>query len=420
MIYLPRAMNHVAKAVSLSALDTAKSSHSKGIPFNKPFVTGNELVYLTRLVDEGEIGSDGRYTLACARLLKERFQLPDTLMVPSATAALEMAATLCGLNEGDEAIMPSFTFTSTANAVVLRGAKPVFVDIRPDTLNIDERLVEQHITSRTKAIFPVHYGGVSCEMDTLMYIARRHRLLLVEDAAQAVNARYKGAACGSIGDLGAYSFHGTKDYSCGEGGALCINSPGLIKRAEVLRDKGTDRARFLRAEVDKYTWSGVGSSYVPSELSSAYLLAQLEMMDVIKAMRQRVYERYREMLAPFEARELLALPQVPPECETNFHMFYVLLPSQDSRDKLLAHFRQDRIQACFHYVPLHLSPMGRCLGYSPGDFPRTEDLSGRLIRLPFFAELTEEDQLAVTESLARFFFKVRHIPSRRMPQRAAG
>ncbi|MEO8050212.1 MAG: dTDP-4-amino-4,6-dideoxygalactose transaminase [Acidobacteriota bacterium] len=380
-----------------------RSTVLRPIPFSKPYIAGNELKYLAQAVATGEIGSDGRYTQACAQLLKQRLNIPQVLMVSSGTAALEMAAMLCGLAEGDEVILPSFTFTSTANAIMRTGAKPVFVDIREDTLNLDESLVEARITRNTKAIFPIHYAGVSCEMDSLMDLARRHDLLVVEDAAQAVNSSFKGRACGSIGALGAFSFHSTKNYSCGEGGALCISAPEFAARAEVIRDKGTNRAKFLRSEVDKYTWVDVGSSYLPSELSSAYLLAQLEMMDCIKFKRQTIYQRYHELLIRFENQEFLRLPRVPVGCDTNCHAFYILLPDQAMRDRLLVHFSQHEIRASLHYVPLHLSPMGSKLGYSRGDFAVTEDLSGRLLRLPFYTDLTEEDQIRIADSMHHFF-----------------
>ncbi len=377
------------------------------IPFTKPFIAGNEAKYVAQVIASGSIGSDGRFTGSCAQFLKERFGIHEVFMTPSCTAALEMAAMLLNLKDGDEVLMPSFTFTSTANAVVLRGAKPVFVDIRPDTLNIDERLVESGITSRTKAIFAVHYAGVGCEMDRLMAIAAKHNLLVVEDAAQAVNGYYRGRALGSIGHLGAYSFHGTKDYTCGEGGALCVNSPELAAQAEIIRDKGTNRCKFFRGEVDKYSWVDAGSSYVPSEIACAFLLAQLEMMDTIKARRAQLAQRYRALLNPFEQMGLLSLPQAPAECDASHHMYYVLLPDQETRDRLIVHFRERRIRALFHYVPLHCSPMGARLGYREGAFPRTEQLSGRLLRLPFYPDLSAEEQQRVVRGIESFFRVVR-------------
>ncbi|HEY6989297.1 MAG TPA: dTDP-4-amino-4,6-dideoxygalactose transaminase [Bryobacteraceae bacterium] len=377
------------------------------IPFTKPFIAGNEAKYVAQVIASGSIGSDGRFTRSCAQFLKNRFGIHEVFMTPSCTAALEMAAMLLDLKHGDEVLMPSFTFTSTANAVVLRGAKPVFVDIRPDTLNLDEHLVENSITSRTRAIFAVHYAGVGCEMERLMAIAAKHNLLVVEDAAQAVNGYYRGRALGSIGHLGAYSFHSTKDYTCGEGGALCVNSPELAAQAEIIRDKGTNRSKFFRGEVDKYSWVDAGSSYVPGEIACAFLLAQLEMMDAIKARRAQLAEHYRVLLSPLEQMRLLSLPQAPAECDASHHMYYVLLPDQETRDRLIVHLRDRRIRALFHYVPLHCSPMGARLGYREGAFPRTEQLSGRLLRLPFYPDLSAEEQQRVVRGIESFFRVVR-------------
>ncbi len=373
------------------------------IPLHKVFQAGKELRYISKVVSSGEIASEGYFTQECSQLLRRTFGVHKVLLVPSGTAALEIAAILCGLGPGDEVILPSFTFPSTANAIVRTGAKPVFVDIRPDTLNLDERLIEEQITARTKAIFPVHYAGVSCDMDTIMAIASKHNLLVVEDAAQAVNSRFRGRACGSMGHLAAYSFHSTKDYTCGEGGALCINSPAMERRAEVLREKGTDRARFLRGEVDKYTWVDVGSSYLPSELTSAYLLAQLEAMERIRSGRQAVYNRYLRLLAPLEQRGVLRLPKIPAECEGNHHLFYILLQDEATRNHLLTHLTRSGIGAAFHFVPLHLSPMGRQFGYSEGDLPLTEDLSRSLLRLPLYPALTAKQQRIIAGSLTEFF-----------------
>ena len=361
------------------------------IPFNKPFVAGKELYYIAQAVTMGNLGGDGHFTKKCAELMQERFGIKKILMTPSCTAALEMAAQLCDVGPGDEVIMPSYTFVSTASAFVRMGAKPVFVDIRPDTLNIDETLIEDAITERTKAICVVHYAGVSCEMDRIMAIARGHNLKVVEDAAQGVNSWYNGRALGSIGDLGCYSFHETKNYICGEGGALCINNPEMIQRAEIIRDKGTNRQRFFRGEVDKYTWVDVGSSYVPSEICSAFLYAQLEEMDRISEARRTAYLRYRRALKGLEARGLLQLPQIPEDCDSNYHLFYVVFPTEAVRDQVLQEMRSRKISAVFHYVPLHSSPMGRQL-CGELHLPQTEQLSTRLLRLPFFFEITEEQQ----------------------------
>ncbi len=369
------------------------------IPFNKPFIAGKELYNIAMAVAQGNIAGDGHFTQQCSRLLEEVFRVPRILMTTSCTAGLEMAAMLCDLGPGDEVIVPSFTFVSTVNAFVRLGAVPAFVDIRPDTLNLDENLIEAAITPRTKAIFPVHYAGVACEMDCIMDIARRHGLRVVEDAAQGVNSFYRGRALGSIGDLGAYSFHETKNYICGEGGTLCINRPEMVERAEIIRDKGTNRKQFFRGLVDKYTWVAVGSSYVPSEICSAFLYAQLEMLVEIANRRRAIYQYYLRELAPLEAECLLRLPCIPPECQSNYHMFYVVLPSRRQRDDLLAHLHKHDIYAVFHYVPLHSSPMGCGFGYKDGDLPLTEDLSGRLLRLPFFYEITEAEQMRVVEQV---------------------
>jgi dTDP-4-amino-4,6-dideoxygalactose transaminase len=369
------------------------------IPFNKPFIAGKELYYIAQAVTYGNISGDGHFTKACSRLFEERFHIPKVLLTPSCTASLEMAAILCDLGPGDEVIMPSYTFVSTASAIVRMGAQPVFVDIRPDTLNIDESLIERAITPRTKAIFVVHYAGVSCEMDEIMKLAAKHNLIVVEDAAQGVNSFYRGRALGSIGHLGCYSFHETKNYICGEGGALCINDERFRHRAEIIRDKGTNRQRFFRGEVDKYTWVDVGSSYVPSEICSAFLYGQLEMLDPIAQRRKAIYEFYREQLEGLDPAFEIQLPSIPDECQSNFHMFYVILPSAEQRGTLLAHLKSQGIHAVFHYVPLHTSPMGEKLGYHTGDLPVTEDLAARLVRLPLFYDISADEQQAVTSQL---------------------
>jgi dTDP-4-amino-4,6-dideoxygalactose transaminase len=368
------------------------------IPFNKPFIAGKELYYIAQAVTMGNLGGDGYFTKKCAELMQERFGIKKILMTPSCTASLEMAAQLCDVGPGDEVIMPSYTFVSTASAFVRMGAKPVFVDIRPDTLNIDETLIEDAITERTKAICVVHYAGVSCEMDRIMAIARGHNLKVVEDAAQGVNSWYNGRALGSIGDLGCYSFHETKNYICGEGGALCINNPEMIQRAEIIRDKGTNRQRFFRGEVDKYTWVDVGSSHVPSEICSAFLYAQLEEMDRISERRREIYMAYRRALKPLEAEGLLQLPVIPEDCESNYHLFYVILPTAKQRERVLGRLKAAGVRAVFHYVPLHNSPKGREL---VGDVSLafTEDLSSRLIRMPFFHDLSTAEQAKVIELL---------------------
>jgi dTDP-4-amino-4,6-dideoxygalactose transaminase len=372
------------------------------IPFSKPFIAGKELYYIAQAVAYGNISGDGQFTQACSQLLEKRFNIHKVLLTPSCTAALEMAAMLCDLSPGDEVILPSFTFVSTANAFVRLGVRPVFVDIRRDTLNIDESLIEDAITSRTKAICPVHYAGVGCEMERIGAIARGHGLKVVEDAAQAVNAFYNGDSLGSIGMLASYSFHETKNFICGEGGALCVNTPELVERAEIIRDKGTNRKQFLRGQTDKYTWVDIGSSYVPSEICSAFLFAQLEMMDQINERRRTLYQTYRKHLKPLEGEGLLRLPCIPEECTSNSHLFYILLPDLETRNDLMAHLKRCGILAVFHYVPLHSSPMGRKFGYEVGDLPVTEQLSGRLLRLPLYHDLTEDDQLEVVRAIKTF------------------
>lgn len=372
------------------------------IPSNKTFLTGRELAYVTEAVNHGAVSSDGRYTRACSAMLESRFGVHKVLMTPSCSSALEIAASLCGLGTGDEVILPSFTFASSANAFVRLGARPVFVEIRPDTLNLDENRIEEAITLRTKAIFPVHYAGVGCDMDRIMAIARERGLMVVEDAAQAADATYKGRPLGTIGHLGAYSFHHTKNYSCGEGGALCVNSPALAERAEIIRDKGTNRGQFMRSEVCKYTWVDVGSSHVPSELACAFLYAQLEAMEEITERRRGVCAFYDRHLQPLAQSGLLRLPHTPEGCRTNGHIYYVTLPDEETRDALLAYLNAHGVAAVTHYVPLHASPVGRRFGYRPGDLPVTEEMSGRILRLPVYAGITEVEQSYVVTLLSKF------------------
>ena len=375
------------------------------IPFNKPFVAGRELFYIAQAVTFGKLAGDGSFTQQCARLMEERFRIHRVLLTPSCTAALEMAAQLCDLQPGDEVLLPSYTFVSTANAIVRLGAQPVFVDIRPDTMNIDETLLEEAITPRTKAIFPVHYAGVGCEMDRIMTIAQKHQLLVVEDAAQGVHAYYNGRALGSIGHMGTYSFHETKNYICGEGGALCINDERFVERAEILRDKGTNRRQFFRGQVDKYTWVDVGSSNVPSEICSAFLYGQLEMLEEIAERRRRIYQYYRQQLKPLEAEGWLRVPRIPEDCDSNYHLFFLLLPDVETRNALMSYLKQRGILAVFHYIPLHTAPMGLKLGYRAGMLPVTEDLAGRLLRLPLFYDLTEAEQERVVRAINDFFLQ---------------
>ena len=367
------------------------------IPFNQPFIAGKELYYIAQAVTFGNLAGDGHFTKKCSEFLRDRFGALEVLMTPSCTAALEMAAILCDLKPGDEVIMPSFTFVSTANAFVRVGAKPVFIDIRPDTLNMDESLIEEAITDRTRVIVPVHYAGIGCEMDRIMTIADKYNLLVVEDAAQAVNARYNNKYLGTYGHFGCYSFHETKNYICGEGGALAINDPKYIARAHIIRDKGTNRREFLNGLTDKYTWIDIGSSYVPSELCCAFLWAQLEQLDNIAQRRKEIYQRYRNALRPLECLGLLQLPVIPEDCESNFHMFYLLLPSYATRDALLSQLRARNIHAVFHFVPLHDSPKGRLFGQT--QLTTTTNASHRLLRLPFFHDITPLQQTSVVEAI---------------------
>jgi len=375
------------------------------IPFNKPCIVGSELIYVGQAVAGGHASGDGPFTRRAQKLMEDRFGARRVLLTTSCTSALEVAALLCDLGPGDEVILPSYTFVSTANAVVLRGATPVFVDIRPDTLNIDERLIEAAITPRTRAIFPIHYAGVACEMDEIMAIAQRHNLLVVEDAAQGVFAKYKGQWLGTIGHMGCYSFHETKNFSCGEGGALVINDPSLEKRAEILREKGTNRSQFLRGQVDKYTWVDIGSSYVPSDMLAAFLVGQLENMEKITARRGEIYDRYAGMLAPLVERGLIQISSTPQHCTTNYHMFYILAADIDERTALIAHLRQAGILAVFHYVPLHSSPFARSLGVQQTSLPVTEDASSRLLRLPMYFDLTDRDVAEVAGAVLGYYRK---------------
>ncbi|WP_339137798.1 MAG: dTDP-4-amino-4,6-dideoxygalactose transaminase [Candidatus Electrothrix sp. GW3-4] len=372
------------------------------IPFNKPFIVGKELYYIAQAVLEGHIAGDGSFTQKCHAFLEEKFNAPKVLLTHSCTAALEIAALLCDIEPGDEVILPSFTFVSTANAFCLRGAKPVFVDIRQDTLNIDEDLIEQAITERTKVIVPVHYAGVGCEMDKIMDIARRHNLIVVEDAAQGVSSQYTEKYLGTIGDLGTYSFHETKNFISGEGGALVINNELFIERAEIIREKGTNRSKFFRGEVDKYTWVDLGSSYLPSEIVAAFLYAQLEHMEEIHRRRQEIFNFYYNGLAPLAAQGALQLPYIPSKCQCNNHLFYILLPDEKTRDGLMKHLKVSGIHAVFHYLPLHLSKMGISLTRKKKNLPITESISKRLLRLPCYYELSSTSQECVVKKITDY------------------
>ncbi len=374
------------------------------IPFNKPFIIGRELENIAHAVAAGHLSGDGPYSKSCHRWMEERLGCRRALLTHSCTAALEMAALLCDIRPGDEVVMPSFTFVSTANAFVLRGGVPVFVDVRPDTFNLDEALIEAAVTPRTRAVVPVHYAGVPCEMDAIMALAGRHGLVVVEDAAQALLSRYRDRHPGAIGHLGCLSFHETKNVISGEGGALLVNDPRFVERAEIIREKGTNRAKFFRGEVDKYTWVDVGSSYLPSELVGAFLHAQLEHADEILTRRVALCALYRELLEDLERAGHLRL-QPPPPADTagNGHMFFVLARDLGARGALIEHLRRQGVHAVFHYVPLHDSPAGRRFGRAAGPLPVTEDVSRRLLRLPLYYELAEDDVRRIAASIRAFF-----------------
>lgn len=373
------------------------------IPFNRVTFAGPEQRYIAEALERWHISGDGYFTKRCHHFLEERLGVGKALLTTSCTHALEMAALLLGIGPGDEVIVPSFTFVSTVNAFVLRGATPVFADIRPDTLNMDENHVQALIRpGRTKAIVPVHYAGVGCEMDALLAIAKRSGAAVVEDNAHGLFGEYRGRALGTMGCLATQSFHETKNFTCGEGGALLVNDAELVERAEILREKGTNRARFFRGQVDKYTWVDVGSSYLPSDILAAFLFAQLEAAESIQERRRAIWEFYRIRLAGWAGENGVGLPVVPAHCEQAYHMFYLLLPSLDARQRLIAHLRSRGIQAVFHYLPLHLSDMGRTFGGLPGDCPVTEDISDRLLRLPFYNSLAPDEQARVVESIQEF------------------
>jgi dTDP-4-amino-4,6-dideoxygalactose transaminase len=369
------------------------------IPFNRVSLQGKELEHLRASLDGGWIAGDGPFTERCHQLLERLLAVPKVLLTTSGTHALEMAALLLEIGPGDEVILPSFTFVSTANAFALRGARPVFADVRPDTLNLDERLLEGLLTPRTKAIVPVHYAGVGCEMDAILELARARGMAVVEDNAHGLFGRYRGRWLGTFGAFGVQSFHETKNLACGEGGALLVNDPGYVERAEILREKGTNRSRFFRGQVDKYTWVDLGSSYLPSDLLGAFLYGQLEVWPKIQEKRQRIWETYERELADWRVARGVRGPLVPEHCEQSYHMYYLLLPSLDARQSLIAHLRALGIVAVFHYQPLHLSEMGERFGGRRGDSPVTEEISDRLVRLPFYNDLSEQDQRAVIEAV---------------------
>ena len=368
------------------------------IPFNKPYMTGKELWYISQAHANGHLAGDGEFTRRCNAWLENRVGCNTALLTHSCTAALEMTAILADLQPGDEVIMPSYTFVSTANAFVLRGAIPVFIDIRPDTLNIDEARIEEAITDKTKVIVVVHYAGVACEMDTIMEIANRHKLLVIEDDAQGMGSSYKGRPLGSIGHLAAVSFHETKNIMSGEGGALLVNSPRFSERAEIVREKGTNRSQFLRGHVDKYTWVEIGSSYLPSELIAAFLWAQMEEADTITQRRLDIWNTYHQWFASLEEQGKVRRPVIPSDCRINAHMYYLLLPDQEQRTAFIASLKEQGIGAVFHYIPLHTSPMGKRYGRTSGDLKNTQELSERLVRLPLWLGM-EDDLVWVIQQI---------------------
>ncbi|MBN2499489.1 MAG: dTDP-4-amino-4,6-dideoxygalactose transaminase [Anaerolineales bacterium] len=372
------------------------------IPFNRSTPVGKENEYMQAAIQSGNLQGDGEFTRKSHALLEELLGVPKALLTTSCTHALEMSALLLDLQPGDEVILPSFTFVSTVNAYVLRGAVPVFADIRPDTLNIDETQLEQLITPRTRAIVVVHYAGVACEMDTIMEIADRHGIAVVEDNAHGLFGKYKGRMLGTIGSMATQSFHSTKNFTCGEGGALIINDPQYVERAEIIREKGTNRSQFFRGQVDKYTWVDVGSSYLPSDMLAAYLYAQLEAKDEIQNKRQQIWRRYHLELSDWAAVNDTRLPIVPPDCEHPAHIYYLLLPNLETRQALIAHLKARDILAVFHYLPLHLSVMGREYGGEVGDCPVTERVSDQLLRLPLFYALSTEEQIRVIDAIYEF------------------
>ncbi len=374
------------------------------IPFNRPSLTGKELEYLKQAIDNGHISGDGLFTKKCQELLEHTLQVPKVLLTTSCTHALEMTALLLNIQAGDKVIIPSFTFVSTVNAFVLRGAKPIFIDIRPDTLNLDERLLAEHITPRVKAIVPVHYAGVGCEMETIRNVAHRHGIAVVEDNAHGLFGRYNNQYLGTFGVLATQSFHETKNFTCGEGGALLINDSQYIDRAEIIREKGTNRSLFFRGQVDKYSWVDRGSSYLPSDMLAAFLYAQLEARQQIQTKRQTIWHYYYDNLQDWAKNQGVRLPIIPKHCQQTYHMFYLLLPSLQHRQKLITHLKNQGILSVFHYLPLHLAKMGQQFGGKIGDCPVTERISEQLLRLPFYNNLTTVEQAKIVTAITQFQF----------------
>lgn len=369
------------------------------IQFNRPTIMGKELYYISQAIHNGHSAGDGEFTRKCQFLIQQIIGAPKVLLTTSCTHALEISAFLLGIEPGDEVILPSYTFVSTANAFVIRGAKPVFVDIRNDTLNLDESQLKDSITSRTKAIIPVHYAGVGCEMETICQIAREYNVPVVEDNAHGLFAKYKDQYLGTFGPLAAQSFHETKNFICGEGGALIINEEKYFKKAEIIKDKGTNRSSFFRGEVDKYTWVGLGSSYLMSDLLAAFLFAQLEEKAKIISQRKSIWSTYNSQLKDWANQNNVQMPFVPSHCEQSYHMFYLILPDLKSRNKIISYLKKKSVLSVFHYVPLHTSLMGKKFGYCHGDLPVTEFISERLLRLPFYNNMTHEDQKFIIESI---------------------
>ena len=373
------------------------------IPFNIPPFTGKEMDYIRQAVENQKICGDGPYTKKCSEWIEQKTGTAKCLLTTSCTHATELAALLADVKEGDEVIMPAYTFVSTADAFVLRGAKPVFVDIRPDTMNIDEKLIEDAVTSRTRAIVPVHYAGVACEMDTIMDIAKRHNLLVIEDAAQGIMSTYKGQALGAIGEFGCYSVHETKNYSMGEGGALLIKDPKYVEEAEVIREKGTNRSKFYRGQIDKYTWVNYGSSYLPSDMNAAYLWAQLELAEQINEKRLSLWNRYWELLTPLKEQGHIELPTIPEDCVHNAHMFYIKAKDLEERTRLIDFLKKNEIWSVFHYIPLHTAPAGLKFGEFHGEDKYTTKESERLCRLPLFYSLELEQVDYIVSKVKEFY-----------------
>lgn len=392
----------MAQSTASPAKSAAAAMPAVRIPFNKPYLAGTEFGYIGEAISFGHTAGDGPFTRKCSDLLASIIGVPRVLLTTSCTDALEMAAMLLELKEGDEVIVPSFTFVSTANAFAIHGARPVFIDIRPDTLNLDEQLLESKITARTRAVVAVHYAGVGCELDSITEVTSRHGIALIEDNAHGLFGKYRGKALGSFGSIATQSFHETKNVICGEGGAIVLNDAALIERAEIVREKGTDRSRFYRGQVDKYTWVDYGSSFLPSDILAAYLYAQLNARRRIQAFRERIWKSYQSGLAQWAGENGVRLPVVPSWCEQPYHMFHLLMPSLDARTAFLEHLRRRGILAVFHYQALHLSLMGRHFGGREGDCPVTEDIADRLVRLPFYNTLTEDEQTEVIEAAREF------------------